>query len=373
MSRGVLSWCLGLALILGSQAFSPPAARARRAQLRMSATAPAAAKPRPIGAPADSTVVVAGATGYIGKFVVKDLAKRGYKTVALVRDASRVDAKEFPGVDIREVDVCDPAALEKSLKEIPGGVQGAVSCLASRSGSKDDSYKIDYQATLNVIDAVRGAGASHFVLLSAFCVRKPLLQFQNAKLKLEAALTAPERADILHAIVRPTAFFKSLSGQLEVVEAGAPFVMFEKDDGSMMKCNPIAEADLAEYMVNCFEDVSLQNRILDLGGPDDPLSMKEQGELLFKAVGKEPKFITVPSKLFDVIIGGLDFLAKFFPGMADTAEFGRIGKYYAVEDMVAVGEGEKYGKVTLAEHYKRIAEEGQEYDPYTTVFGAANK
>jgi nucleoside-diphosphate-sugar epimerase len=44
------------------------------------------------------------------------------------------------------------------------------------------------QATKNVLDIAREKGASHFVLLSAICVQKPLLEFQRAKLKLEADL-----------------------------------------------------------------------------------------------------------------------------------------------------------------------------------------
>lgn len=74
-----------------------------------------------------------------------------------------------------------------------------------------DSWAIDYQATKNVLDVAREKGAKHFVLLSAICVQKPLLEFQHAKLKLEAALTAD---DITYSIVRPTAFFKSLAGQV---------------------------------------------------------------------------------------------------------------------------------------------------------------
>jgi hypothetical protein len=62
-----------------------------------------------------------------------------------------------------------------------------------------------------VLEAARGAGAAHFVLLSAICVQKPLLEFQHAKLKLEGALQAA--GDISYSIVRPTAFFKSLAGQ----------------------------------------------------------------------------------------------------------------------------------------------------------------
>lgn len=105
----------------------------------------------------------------------------------------------------------------------------------------------------------------HFILLSAFCVRKPILQFQHAKLKFEQALTGA--GDIKYSIVRPNAYFKSVSGQLELLQQGWPFVMF--GDGSMCKCNPIAESDLATFMINCVEEPDKWNRVMDLGGPDE--------------------------------------------------------------------------------------------------------
>ena len=52
-----------------------------------------------------------------------------------------------------------------------GAADVVISCLASRTGSKKDSFAIDYQATLNCLEAARTAGARHFVLLSAFCVK----------------------------------------------------------------------------------------------------------------------------------------------------------------------------------------------------------
>ena len=64
-----------------------------------------------------------------------------------------------------------------------------------------------------MLDVARQQGAGHFVLLSAICVQKPLLEFQHAKLKLEAALQEAAQ-DISYSIVRPTAFFKSLAGQV---------------------------------------------------------------------------------------------------------------------------------------------------------------
>jgi hypothetical protein len=44
------------------------------------------------------------------------------------------------------------------------------------------------------------------------------------------------------------------------------------------------------------------------------------------------------------------------------------GKYYAVEDMLTTDPSEKFGTIRLQDHYNRIAEEGQEYDPYTTMY-----
>jgi divinyl chlorophyllide a 8-vinyl-reductase len=103
------------------------------------------------------------------------------------------------------------------------------------------------QATKNCLDAGRKAGISHFVLLSAICVQKPLLEFQKAKLKIEAELQAAE--GITYSIVRPTAFFKSLAGQVESVKKGGPYVMF--GNGHLAACKPIAEEDLAAFIADC--------------------------------------------------------------------------------------------------------------------------
>lgn len=92
-------------------------------------------------------------------------------------------------------------------------------------------------------------------------------------------------------------------------------------------------------------------------------------QMLFDAVGKEPKFIYAPLWLFDVIIDSLQWLANTFNSekLEDAAELGRIGKYYAVEDMLTTEPDEKFGTMTLQEHYNKIAVEGQEYDPFTSM------
>ncbi|CAM6001582.1 unnamed protein product [Sphagnum balticum] len=80
--------------------------------------------------------------------------------------------------------------------------------------------------------------------------------------------------------------------------------------------------------------------------------------------------VIVKSSLCPRPAGVLAFFGQWFDGVADAAELARIGKYYAVEDMLTTDSSEKFGAVTLRQHYERIAREGQEYDPYTTLFGS---
>ena len=63
---------------------------------------------------------------------------------------------------------------------------------------------------------------SQFVLLSAFCCGKPVLQFQFAKIKLEEEIRKVSGSveGVTHSIVRPTAYFKSLDGQIESAKRG---------------------------------------------------------------------------------------------------------------------------------------------------------
>lgn len=55
-----------------------------------------------------------------------------------------------------------------------------------------------------------------------------------------------------YCIVWPTAFFKSLGGQVMIIKDGNPYVMF--GDGWLYACKPINEADLASFIVDCMMD-----------------------------------------------------------------------------------------------------------------------
>lgn len=325
--------------------------------------------------PSDINILVVGSTGYIGRFVATELVKRGFNVIAIARERSGTRGRnskedtlqQLSGANVCFSDVTELSTLEKSVENLGVPIDVVVSCLASRNGGVKDSWKIDYEATKNSLVVGRKFGAAHFVLLSAICVQKPLLEFQRAKLKFEADLMKEAEDDkgFTYSIVRPTAFFKSLAGQVELVKDGKPYVMF--GDGKLCACKPISEEDLASFISDCVLSEDKMNQVLPIGGPGKALTPLEQGEMLFKLVGKEPKFIKVPIQIMDFAIGFLDLLVKVFPSLEDAAEFGKIGRYYAAESML-VWDPEKgeydaentpsYGKDTLEEFFKRVLREG---------------
>jgi len=283
-------------------------------------------------------VLLLGATGTIGRATAGALLRRGHEVVCLVRPRAGVkgamtcddSARLLAGATVRFGDVTDPASLARD------GVQGerfdaVVSCLASRTGAPRDAWAIDHQANLHALAAAQTSGASQFVLLSAICVQKPLLAFQNAKLAFEKALI---ESGLTYAIVRPTAFFKSLSGQVERVRRGKPFLVF--GDGTLTACKPISDDDLGRYIADCLDDPSRHNRVLPIGGPGDAMTPRQQGEQLFALFGREPRFKQVPVGLLDVIISVLGAAGRVLPKLAEKAELARIGRYYATESMLVL-------------------------------------
>ena len=95
-----------------------------------------------------------------------------------------------------------------------------------------------------------------------------------------------------------------MSGQLEVVDKGSPFVYFDLGGGKSATCNPISEPDLAAALVDTISDKTKENALWNLGGPDEGLSMRQQGEMLADVLGKEEaKLLGVPIGIFDFIIG----------------------------------------------------------------------
>lgn len=246
-------------------------------------------------------ILVAGATGTIGRAVTAELARRGHEVVPWGRGAG----------------------------PFPAGIGAVVSCMASRTGTPADAWAIDHAAHAALLRAAVAAGTGRWVQLSAICVQRPKLAFQQAKLAFEAELAA---APLAWTVVRPTAFFKSLSGQVARVAAGRPFLVF--GDGRRMACKPISDADLARFLADALTDPASHGRILPIGGPGPALTPRDQAAILSRLLGREVPVRQVPPGLLRGIAAGLGALGLVWPRARDKAELARIGHYYATESML---------------------------------------
>ena len=303
-------------------------------------------------------VLLFGATGTIGQATCKALLQSGHQVVCCVRQSSQAKPPDMlAGAKMVFGDVQAIASLQDGIFQ-GERFDAIVSCLASRTGTARDAWAIDYTAHSKLLKAAQQAGIAQFVLLSAICVQKPLLEFQRAKLTFEKELID---SGLVYSIVRPTAFFKSLSGQIKRLQDNKPFLLFA--DGQLTACKPISDHDLGMFIALCLSDPSKHNKILPIGGPGEAVTPLQQGEYLFKAMGKTPKYKHVPVALLDVIIQVLKVLGWLSPTLADKAELARIGRYYATESMLVwdaqvlrydAQATPSFGTQTLFAHYDQL-------------------
>jgi divinyl chlorophyllide a 8-vinyl-reductase len=310
-------------------------------------------------------VLLLGATGTIGQATARALVRHGHHVICPVRERKISNrainmasyAAMLPGTELHLLPAGTDLAIDATALE-RDRVDVIVSCLASRTGTPTDAWRVDYGLHAALLQQALAANIQHFVLLSAICVQKPLLGFQQAKLAFESELVA---SGIRHSIVRPTAFFKSLSGQLRRVQAGKPYLLF--GDGKLTACKPISDQDLGNFMASCLHEHDKHDRILPVGGPGDAITPLEQAEYLFKRLGKPTQYRHVPVALLDSVIGLLRLSGYVIPRLADKAELAKIGRYYATESMLVwdraasrydAAATPSYGEQHLFEYYDRL-------------------
>lgn len=273
---------------------------------------------------AGGPIVLLGSSGTIGRVVHRELLSRGFEVRCPVRSVP-LDDTELPKSTFEVGDYQDPAFRERVLE----GASTIISCLASRSGAPKDAWAVEYELNSAWLRASETAKSRQFILLSALCVQRPEVSFQRAKLAFEAELKA---SSITWTIVRPTAFFKSLAGQVDRLRAGKPFLVF--GDGRLTTCKPISESDLARYVVDCLNAKDRANKVLPIGGPGPAQAPIEQGAALAAAVGVPFTVRRVPVTLLSAIIAGLSVAGLVSSKARDKAELARIGKHYATRSML---------------------------------------
>lgn len=225
-------------------------------------------------------ILLAGATGYLGKYITKELLSRNIKTKIIVRDASKVKIND-ENLVIEEAEVTKP----ETLKNIFDDVQIVISTVGITRQKDGLTYMdVDYKANANLIDEAKKNGVKKFIYISVLNGEKlRYLKICEAKERLGDYLKS---SGLDYCIIRPNGFFSDMGDFLKMAKRGKVYLF---GDGKL-KLNPIHGEDLAKVVVDAINQVKNE---INIGGPD-LLSQNEIAVLALKAYSKPVKIVHLP-------------------------------------------------------------------------------
>ncbi len=273
-------------------------------------------------------VLVAGATGYLGSYLLKELKQQGYKTTALVRNPRKLEGIEVD--NIIEAEVTQPETLKGKLN----GIDYVISTVGITRQKDGLTYRdVDYEANVNLLKESLKANVGKFVYISV--LNGPDLRHLKMVDAKESFVDELEASGIDHLVVRPNGFFSDMMEFLEMAQKGTVYLFGNGE----FRANPIHGADLAAFTVG---EMTGEWTELDIGGPNI-MPQNEIAEVAFKAVGKKRKTVHVPLWVKNVVLG----LTRFF---TNSKTYGPVEFFMTVmtRDMVAP----KFGSHYLKDFYR---------------------
>ena len=278
-------------------------------------------------------VLVAGATGYLGRNVVKALKDRGFWVRALGRSEAKLDPiKEFAD-ELFIGEVTDPDSLDGTCDGIDV-VFSSVGITRQKDGLTYED--VDYQGNRNLLTIAEGSDVSKFVYVHVLNAEK--LQHVAMIQAKEAFVDELKRSTLDHTVICPTGFFSDMEEFLSMARYGRVYLF---GDGSN-RINPIHGADLAEVCADALESREQQ---LDVGGPE-VFTYREIAELALEVLEKPQKITCLPKKLIAAVVGALRWVAP-------VKTYGPIQFLATVMTMDVVGEA--YGQRRLVDHFRRCS------------------
>ena len=241
-------------------------------------------------------ILVTGGTGFVGAAAVRELARRGKPVAVLSRDAARVAAR-FPGLTVaaRQGDVRDPDSLRGAF----GGIEAVINCVQFPNSPIENKRKgwtfeqIDYQGTVNQVNAAKEAGVRRLVYASgAGAAPDASKHWFVWKWRAEEAVRA---SGIPHVIVRATWVYGPEDVSLNRFLGFARRLPFVPTFGSGKQAmQPIFVEDLARILADALDREAATNQTFDAGGPER-LSMDEVIRAALAAAGRRRPLLHAPA------------------------------------------------------------------------------
>jgi uncharacterized protein YbjT (DUF2867 family) len=280
------------------------------------------------------TILVAGGTGYLGRFLVIELLKRGYHVRAIVRNSSSLQINHADRLSTYNAEVTKPQTLTGCCDDI----DVVISTIGITRQKDGFTYMdVDYQANVNLLEEAKKSGVKKFIYVSVLNgERLRNLRICHAK---EMFVKELRGSGIPFCIIRPNGFFSDMAEYFKMASKGRVYLFGSGD----LKANPIHGEDLA---VVCSDEIIGSSTEVNVGGPQT-LTQKEIAESAFRALGKQPKIIHFPDWLRSALLR----MVRMFTG---SRTYGPIEFFLTVMaiDMVAP----EYGKRTLGDFFADLAE-----------------
>lgn len=260
-----------------------------------------------------STILVAGATGLLGNEICRLLRAKNLPVKAMVRltsDPVKIDQLTKLGVQIVRGDLLD----KESLRHVRHGVKTVISTVSSMPFSyqpgENDIQLVDENGMINLIDASKAAGVTHFIYTS-FSKNLDLdFPLRNAKRKVERHL---QESGLNYTILRPGCF-------MELWLSAA--VGFDAPNGKVNTCgtgtNPLAYIsfkDVAKFAVESISNPAAKNAVLELGGPQN-LSQLDAVKIFEEVLDKKIEVGQMPVEALQAQLDGAeDPMQKSYSGL----------------------------------------------------------
>lgn len=294
-------------------------------------------------------VLVAGATGHLGRQLVRAYAEAGHHVTALVRDPRKLDNGGISQwvSESKRADVTKP----ETLAGVCNGMDVVASALGITRQRGPLSVKdVDVDGNAHLLRAAEAANVRHFQKIAANFRQSDYFKEDGetprhdvpilaAALKIEDFIR--KHAEIPWTIIRSNGFFSDVQEVFDMARRGTVWGM----GSAAGRTNPIHEADVAEYFVQLVD--TPRNDVVSIGGPD-VFTVEQVATEAFAALGKSGKFRRVPMWTVDVALAAMKVFSK---PTYDIVSFLRINMQY--DELIAPAVGRRH----LPDFFRQLASE----------------
>lgn len=205
------------------------------------------------------TILVTGATGYIGGRLVPELLGRGYKVRIMVRETFPSQKERWPDAEIVVADALDPNGLKKALQ----GVHSAYYLIHSMPLGKQEFEFSNMQAAINFGQLAHEQNVKRIIYLAG------LGDIQHHSQGSRTVADELKRGNVETTVLRATSIFGSGSASFELLTSLVENLrILLAPSWSRRDCQAISLRDVIKYLVGVLETPETMGKSFDIGGRD---------------------------------------------------------------------------------------------------------